>query len=293
MLERSTTIPRLPPPSARIPLLIHQMWLDKEVGNNQRAPEKYYKLGYIQSWKEKNPHMNYILWNKDMVQKLLSEDEELRPFIPFYNSSALRLIEQCDFARMCVLYAYGGLYSDLDFQCLRPLSPLFEPPRELGLVWEPEEHNKWAPEVGMLYNGFVLARPRHPLIKAYLHYMQRNFKQGRGPLNNTGPVAFAHFIRELGWDKKSDIFLDTCLILPVVDTGKRAASCAENTESPYVITRWREGSGWGKETLGSSQEGEGESGTGIQFGGTANWPLLIFLIFIVVLIFVVIPRFLF
>ena len=66
---------------SKVPKIIHQKWLDKNILNNDEAPIKYYSNGYIQSWKIYNPDYKYILWNQQKVNELLSD----KKFIKYKN----------------------------------------------------------------------------------------------------------------------------------------------------------------------------------------------------------------
>ena len=98
----------------RIPSLIHQMWLDKKDPSSKKFPSQNEET--IESMIVNNPNMEYHLWNVNEVRQLLSNDEELKKYLPVFEKIQ-PWISKCDFARMCVVYAYGGIYTDLDIYC--------------------------------------------------------------------------------------------------------------------------------------------------------------------------------
>ena len=94
---------------ARIPKIIHQIWIGGQV------PEKY--KGWQESWQKMHPDWEYRLWT----------DEDIADF-PFTNRAQFDAIEQLggkvDVWRYEILYLYGGLYADMDMECLQPFDVL-------------------------------------------------------------------------------------------------------------------------------------------------------------------------
>jgi mannosyltransferase OCH1-like enzyme len=59
-----------------------------------------------------------FVWSDQDVQKLL--EAGYKDYSPWYNS-ILNVIQRCDVARAFILHAYGGLYTDIDYE------PFFNP----------------------------------------------------------------------------------------------------------------------------------------------------------------------
>src|SRR5437870_12637372 len=96
-----------------------------------------------------------------MITKYLPE------FYPIFLSME-PCICKCDFARFCVIYIFGGIYSDVDFYCSKNLDSLLENKHHI-FTFEPEEHGK-----NYLYNGFFAAKPKNVFIYGWLKTMQSN-----------------------------------------------------------------------------------------------------------------------
>jgi len=98
-----------------IPKIIHQIWLQGE--NN--IPEDY--PNYSGSWKEKNPEFTYIMWDNDMIVELIKKT--FPQFMVIYDSYP-KLVQKVDAAKYIILYHFGGIYIDMDLECIHNLSGL-------------------------------------------------------------------------------------------------------------------------------------------------------------------------
>ena len=94
-----------------IPKILHQLW----IGPKPR-PSKF-----MQTWKDKHPEFEYIMWNEEEIKKRglnlqcqnrINEIEEI-------NGKA-------DIIRWEILYHYGGLFVDADSICIEPFDELIE-----------------------------------------------------------------------------------------------------------------------------------------------------------------------
>lgn len=99
----------------QIPKIIHQIWLQGE----KNIPEDY--PNYSESWKEKNPEFTYILWDDEMIKELINKT--FPKFMDIYNNYP-KLVQKVDSAKYIILYHYGGIYIDMDLECIKNLSGL-------------------------------------------------------------------------------------------------------------------------------------------------------------------------
>lgn len=97
-----------------IPKRIFQTWKEKEVRNPALK-------SWQESWKIRNPGYFYELW----------DDSDNREFIKTHYPHFLEIfdgydrpIKRADAIRYFYLYHYGGIYADLDFECLKNFDPL-------------------------------------------------------------------------------------------------------------------------------------------------------------------------
>ena len=100
---------------AGIPTIIHQSWKD------QNIPHEVYLPAWIHSWIAAHPDWTRMFWTDRDNEELVRI--EYPRFYDFY----MRLdqgIKKADFARLLYMHHLGGVYVDLDFVCLKNLSPL-------------------------------------------------------------------------------------------------------------------------------------------------------------------------
>jgi len=97
------------------PKIIHQSWKDENLNDLH--------LRWSQTWKDLNPDFDYKFWtdktNDAIVNTYYSKYSEV------YNSYTEN-IKCVDFVRACYLHMYGGVYADLDFECLKKFEPLLQ-----------------------------------------------------------------------------------------------------------------------------------------------------------------------
>jgi len=180
-----------------IPLLTHQIWLGKE-----------YPLEYREwrsSWLKIHPHWHYILWvdnPKNYQEGIVVQLRELATYLsddaycgkvlvvdvkdfPLYNQELYMISknygERSDLLRVELLYHFGGLYLDIDFQALKTLDVLhLRYDLYCGMV-----HLE---NLGMLANGILASVPQHPLFKRYMETL-KTIWEGKSTLQR-GPQHF-------------------------------------------------------------------------------------------------------
>jgi mannosyltransferase OCH1-like enzyme len=93
-----------------IPKIIHQIW----VGPN-KIPEK--SINFIEGIKKLHPDYEYRLWtDSDLTPENFSN-------LQYINSTPV-YAQKADIMRYEILYKYGGIYLDIDFEILKCLTPL-------------------------------------------------------------------------------------------------------------------------------------------------------------------------
>lgn len=129
--------------SPRIPKIIHQVWL-----GGHALPDQF--EAWRQSWVDHHPDWKHVLWTEDEIEEL--------PFLrrDLYDS-APNLGAKSDALRLEVIWRFGGLYVDIDFECLHPFDELHARVDFFAAV-----SNVGALEIS---NGLLAARKRHPLVR--------------------------------------------------------------------------------------------------------------------------------
>ena len=135
-----------------IPAIIHQIWKDEDIPPVWRC--------FAESWKRHHPEWEYRLWTDRSARNYVAENYP--EALPAYDAFPYD-IQRADFARYLILHGCGGVYADLDMECLRPVSPLLVG-RTFVACLEPEKHAR-AQGVGkMVCNAFMASVPRHPFL---------------------------------------------------------------------------------------------------------------------------------
>lgn len=95
-----------------IPKVIHYCWFGK--GKMPALSEKC-----IQSWKKYCPDYKIICWNEENF-----DIESNRYAKEAYEAKKWAFVS--DYARLKILYDYGGIYLDTDVEVIKPIAPLTE-----------------------------------------------------------------------------------------------------------------------------------------------------------------------
>lgn len=248
-----------------IPKIIHMMWLDKKISNNEHGPSKFEP--YIKSFILYNPDFKIMFWNSNKIKQLF----DINPLITKYKGIWYNLphhIQKCDVARYIIIYLFGGIYVDLDFMCFKNLTPLLD--RDLFLVLEPVEHSEISkdPVLQRLNNGFIGSIKNHPFWLEWLDFICESLKKTSDVMLTTGPINFRIFFDQSKY--KNVQLLDTCDIIPLYIKNNRnfiTRNCIyrnHNSEfidneyykhfGNYTHNRWFDGSGWGTLQLESKTE---------------------------------------
>lgn len=101
-----------------IPKIIHYCWF-----GGKPIPEKNKKC--INSWKEFCPDYEIIEWNESNY-----DVKKNKYMIEAYNSQNWGFVP--DFARLDIIYNYGGIYLDTDVEIIKSLDPLLNEKAFMG-----------------------------------------------------------------------------------------------------------------------------------------------------------------
>mmetsp|Transcript_13741 Transcript_13741/g.20411 ORF Transcript_13741/g.20411 Transcript_13741/m.20411 type:complete len:191 (-) Transcript_13741:207-779(-) len=138
--------------------------------------------------------------------------ENCNEYWPAWNAMELP-VARADLFRYCLLYVNGGVWSDVDISPLRPLSDFIDPSAELIVV-----HDGGMPGDEFLYNAFMAAVPRHPVLKRAMDIVKEHYKLRleEGAVICTGPHVLWRALNDtisgqvppktfVGFDKKRRI----------------------------------------------------------------------------------------
>lgn len=160
-----------------IPKLIHFIWLGSPL------PECSAIL--IETWRKFHPTWTIKVWTDSDIPEF-----QLQNKIAF--DKARNYGEKSDIFRYEILYRYGGVYFDTDFECLKPFDDLHKSSEfYTGTIGGTAEYH-------CLLNGLIGSRPGHPILKACIE----NIRVGNGDhdsariFNDTGPHYFAQILQK-------------------------------------------------------------------------------------------------
>ncbi len=150
----------------RIPKIIHHIWLGSEL------PDKY--KAWQQTWLIHHPEWEYRLWTQKEIDEL-----GLKNRAQF--DAALTYGEKSDIARYEILYKFGGVYSDSDFECIAPMD-VFHHCCDFYAGLEGT--------TAVIGNSIIGSAPEHPILKRCIDNLRGAQKGKEGwqyVVDRTGP----------------------------------------------------------------------------------------------------------
>jgi mannosyltransferase OCH1-like enzyme len=166
-------------PPMPIPKILHQLWRDRNV------PARYLLLQ--ESWRRLNPDWEFRLWtDRDLLELVERDYAELAPIYKGYAAKICR----ADLGRYLVLDRFGGVYADLDCECLKPIATILDD-RSFVIGLEPDIHmaEKIVAESGvsrLVCGTFIASLPQHPFWRHIVKHIKAA-RAAAGPLDATGP----------------------------------------------------------------------------------------------------------
>jgi glycosyltransferase involved in cell wall biosynthesis len=232
--------------SQTIPKIIHQTWKDKNL-------PPYLAL-LQRTWQEHHPEWEFKLWTDADNRAFLAEHYPW--FLPIYDGYD-RSICKVDAVRYFWLYHYGGVYIDLDFECLSAIDPLLTG-RSLVLSLEPQAHTienhkaKAQNFSEILSPAWMASVAKHPFWEHIWQHLTAN-KEQKDPLDATGPFLLTRAYQT--YSQTADITLIPAsklhpMTLAEIDRGLLFDLQAREkiTREALAIHHWL-GSWWKKSTI--------------------------------------------
>ncbi|CRX38792.1 glycosyltransferase family 32 protein [Estrella lausannensis] len=157
-------------PALSIPKVVHQIWLGSPV------PKKFEKI--MKTWMKWHG-WEYKLWTEAEVAKITLVN-------PGIYQKVKNLGAKSDILRYEILYQFGGVYVDTDFECFCPA--FFDWAAEQYDFFAGIETLKGCPKLHIC-NALIGSKPGHPLLQRMLQELQ-NLKESMSLgdiINATGP----------------------------------------------------------------------------------------------------------
>ena len=222
--------------SNEIPKLIHRSWKTSHV------PSAYNKL--LQNCKQTHPDWLSIVWSDEDNLELIRR--EYPQYLYMYQRMQLN-IERADFSRLLYMYHYGGLYVDLDVDCIKNSDELIKDKIiVLGKMGEDFPHN--------IPNAIMYSRKKHNFWLFVINLVTIRMRDNTGAEATTGPVVLKDAY-ELYKTYSKDIYVTEPGTLYGVDWRERNSKypeclsdkngvkdiekCRSYFPNAYLITYWQ------------------------------------------------------
>ncbi|MEK8018469.1 MAG: glycosyltransferase, partial [Candidatus Parabeggiatoa sp.] len=174
-------------------------------------------------------------------------------FLPVYDAYPENIM-RVDAVRYFILYHYGGLYVDLDFECLRPLEPLLVG-KQVVVALEPSEH--FEKELvrqrsfkQVLCNALIASQPRHPFWEQVFQEL-KVYQNANDPLDATGPFMLTRAYDSF-YQHETVTIESSERLCPITDEQSRHGILKDNAtrqriaKTAYAIHHWH-GTWWPKQ----------------------------------------------
>jgi len=171
----------------KIPKTIHQVWL----GPNP-MPDEFKR--YSQQWKDCHPGWGWKLWSSENLPLLTNQDS--------FNKS-LSWAGKCDIVRLELIYQFGGIYVDQDFECFKSIEPLIN--NDFAFIGMQTERDSSVKVI----NSILGAVPNYPPLKKILNEIPDSVENMavRGAGDQTGPEFLVKFVSPTEWHMVEPGFL--------------------------------------------------------------------------------------
>ena len=184
-----------------IPRILHQTWKTRDI------PLEWQPC--VQSWRAQHLDWQYILWTDEANRQFVQT--HYPDFLGFYDAYAYA-IQRADVIRFLILQTYGGVYVDLDLECLQPIGPLIAD-RTFVAGYEPPAHAQRLGVTRLICNAFMAAVPQHRLLARVVQALTTvnpKITVHTEVLKTTGPLLLTHVVQQYPFDDVT-LLADHCL----------------------------------------------------------------------------------
>lgn len=209
-----------------IPPILHQTW------KNDDIPEQF--QAWVESWGRHNPGWTRMFWNdRTLVEFVAGHYPDFLPTFLSYKSGILR----ADAGRYLLLHHFGGVYADLDCECVAPFDPIMAEDRVV-LCQEPPAHFPGQAVFRglpyLLFNGTMASPPGHPFWLHLWSYLP-TLTRAKETIDATGPAVLTSAQISFA-DQASLAIHPHNLFTPLDRDGKRGGEAA--TGETLAVHHW-------------------------------------------------------
>ena len=160
------------------PKIIHQIYgfWDKNIPKHIQSR--------IDTWKNLHPDYKYILWDKKKSRDFIKK--RYNWFLSLYDTYPYN-VQRADALRYFILYYYGGVYSDIDLEPVKSISPLLEKYKNKNALLYKSSNS------GMITNDFMVSKPKNIFWKKVwngliVHHSYSSISKHLEVMCTTGPL---------------------------------------------------------------------------------------------------------
>jgi mannosyltransferase OCH1-like enzyme len=140
------------------------------------------------TWTKYNPTYKYTLFDDN------DNYEFIKTYFPWFVErfeAYDKPIKKADAIRYFYLYKNGGIYADLDFECLKSFDDLFNDYKKYGVLLGcmQDSNNIEITSAHNIPNAIMISRPREDFWLCMFHILLTRNKSDSSIENETGPIA--------------------------------------------------------------------------------------------------------
>ena len=148
---------------------------------------------WMTSWLKKNPSWQYWLWTDDDARQLVGH--YYKQYVAMYDGYTCN-INRADVMRYFVLDKYGGVYADIDVECMRPLDDIVS--NHSCILAEEHKVRSYVlarrkPPPNVI-NAPMASRPGHPYFRDVIAEIPK-WQKHPNRLEQTGPLRIDRVLR--------------------------------------------------------------------------------------------------
>lgn len=211
-----------------IPSILHQTWKTDQI------PERFQP--WVDSWARYNPGWTRMFWNDRTLLDFVGQ--HYPDFLDTFCSYPAGIF-RADAGRYLLLRHFGGVYADLDCECVAPFDPIMGEDR-IVLCTEPREHEaahihqRGLPH--LLFNGTIASPTKHPFWNHVVDCMLHSAHSGE-VLDATGPCLLTS--AQVSYpDQRSLVVYPPKLFAPLDHDGKLDPSPANEAVQSLSVHHW-------------------------------------------------------
>ena len=211
-----------------IPPILHQTWKTDELPEQFRA--------WSETWLKHNPGWTRMFWTDRTLLEFVGR--HYPDFLETFCSYPYGIM-RADAARYLLLHHFGGVYADIDCECVAPFDPIMDEDRVV-LCCEPAEH--FLPQIHyrrlpyMLFNGTMASPAGHPFWPHLISYLPA-LVHAKEVLDGTGPCVLTS--AQLSFPDQDLLSVRPCALFAPIDAkGMPDASVGEGSEDTLSIHHW-------------------------------------------------------